>query len=598
MNALNIEDVKLAGKPATKVVRNLQRTVRYPTQAATLQDAINMCSPGDAVAIAPGVYTETFEIDRDLTFFRDSDVGAVVLVSRHVTTVQVNRCKVSMSDMTIVVEEGALAHHPLQCDHAEVELESVECYGGLYSFFAFDKSKISANRCLFHNSYSHGVLLLQSEGRFENCFFFKNLECGVNISGGASDVTFFRCRSSDNGAYGMHIHTGGTVHLDACDVMRNKYSGVAITGQDERLKIPGAKHGKFSSGFIENSRVTSNGWQAVLLLDGSLDLRTTDLRRNRRGALTLSCSKKAINQVLDDNNQKLDPEYYSAFQETGEVTLKGNTGVLDDGVNQFCFASELPEGWGSYEKDDIIDLFKRCWMPLQTRLHGYPQGYTSDLLRDPQGRVKVYSLFKQWMSEEIVNTDENEMEMEIHDFLRPIGLEDFAEKFHGCECTHVHDIISFTDGDLLNIGMKKLYDRRMVLSRLAAVSGVQMKPKYMKKVDFGALVEATQFQAKGEELKKRFVEWKKLQPQISEYIGSIMSGPKYDLQVRKLFGELDMDDNAVLDLGELLLGLQKSLGVNTMQIDIEALFKEADLDESGDIDYQEFNTMLQVVLRT
>ena len=86
----------------------------------------------------------------------------------------------------------------------------------------------------------------------------------------------------------------------------------------------------------------------------------SDLRRNARGALTLACSKKAINQTLDDNNTRLDPEvrlrlfhelvfssdcfivqYYSSFQETGEVFCKDNIGLLDDGQNQFCFASEV-----------------------------------------------------------------------------------------------------------------------------------------------------------------------------------------------------------------------------------------------------------------
>ena len=30
-----------------------------------------MCSPGDIISISPGVYTETVEIDRDLTLQRD-----------------------------------------------------------------------------------------------------------------------------------------------------------------------------------------------------------------------------------------------------------------------------------------------------------------------------------------------------------------------------------------------------------------------------------------------------------------------------------------------------------------------------------------------
>lgn len=51
--------------------------------------------------------------------------------------------------------------------------------------------------------------------------------------------------------------------------------------------------------------------------------------------------------------------------------------------------------------------------------------------------------------------------------------------------------------------MKNVDDRRMVLSRLAAVSGTHMVPMHKKPLDFASLVEATQFQAKGEELKKR-----------------------------------------------------------------------------------------------
>ena len=79
----------------------------------------------------------------------------------------------------------------------------------------------------------------------------------------------------------------------------------------------------------------------------------------------------------------------------------------------------------------------------------------------------------------------------------------FTEKFKGCECEYVRDIVTFGDVDLLNIGMKDATDRRLVLARLAAVSGTHMVPKQMKRLDLGALTEATQFQAKGEELKKR-----------------------------------------------------------------------------------------------
>ena len=56
--------------------------------------------------------------------------------------------------------------------------------------------------------------------------------------------------------------------------------------------------------------------------------------------------------------------------------------------------------------------------------------------------------------------------------------------------------------------------------------------------------------------------------------------------MRELFSSLDADDNAILDKGELLLGLGQVLGVNMMNVDLDKLFWEADLNENEEIDYQ------------
>ena len=58
----------------------------------------------------------------------------------------------------------------------------------------------------------------------------------------------------------------------------------------------------------------------------------------------------------------------------------------------------------------------------------------------------MFSLFKQWALEEEVNADINELAGPIYDFLLPMGLESFAEKFSGCECENVH-------GDCLRLAM-------------------------------------------------------------------------------------------------------------------------------------------------
>lgn len=34
---------------------------------------------------------------------------------------------------------------------------------------------------------------------------------------------------------------------------------------------------------------------------------------------------------------------------------------------------------------------------MQQQLHGYPQGWSEELERDPQARIKIVSLFKKWI---------------------------------------------------------------------------------------------------------------------------------------------------------------------------------------------------------
>lgn len=109
-------------------------------------------------------------------------------------------------------------------------------------------------------------------------------ECGANVCGYPSQVSFFRCRMSDNGCHGLHVNTGASAKVHASDILRNGQSGIAIIGMDDREKREGTG-GKVSEGHVMKSRVAGNEWQAVLVLDGSLHLEDCDVRRNARGAL-------------------------------------------------------------------------------------------------------------------------------------------------------------------------------------------------------------------------------------------------------------------------------------------------------------------------
>ncbi len=46
MQGIDIEEVRRAGKPKVEIVIRTNKTIRYPTEARTLQQAIDMCVAG------------------------------------------------------------------------------------------------------------------------------------------------------------------------------------------------------------------------------------------------------------------------------------------------------------------------------------------------------------------------------------------------------------------------------------------------------------------------------------------------------------------------------------------------------------------------
>ena len=191
------------------------------------------------------------------------------IVSRHDTTLLVERCNVVLTDIGLCVEEGALMHHALHIDSGDVKLDGCEIFGGLYACFACGESKISAKQSRFHSAYSFGVTLLNSSATFHDCFIFRNKEDGFNISGGTSRAYLYRSRLSDNKCHGIHVHTGAKVELDTSEILRNGQSGISVTGSDDQFQKRGEGDIRFSSVILKNTKVKNNEWNAVFVLDGS-----------------------------------------------------------------------------------------------------------------------------------------------------------------------------------------------------------------------------------------------------------------------------------------------------------------------------------------
>ena len=63
----------------------------------------------------------------------------------------------------------------------------------------------------------------------------------------------------------------------------------------------------------------------------------------------------------------------------------------------------------------------------------------------------------------------DELEFELGSFLRPLGLEEFTQRFAECGCSRVRDVMAFTDGDLRNLGVADASRRKLLLHRLSSM---------------------------------------------------------------------------------------------------------------------------------
>ena len=63
----------------------------------------------------------------------------------------------------------------------------------------------------------------------------------------------------------------------------------------------------------------------------------------------------------------------------------------------------------------------------------------------------------------------DEMEFLLSDFLKPLGLYEYVPKFAECKCHKLREIMSFSDMDLKNLGMKESSQRKLLLHRLSSM---------------------------------------------------------------------------------------------------------------------------------
>ena len=88
-------------------------------------------------------------------------------------------------------------------------------------------------------------------------------------------------------------------------------------------------------------------------------------------------------------------------------------------------------------------------MDVQRRLHGHPQGWHAGLKDDPQAAIKIKSELRGWIERESNEDADDEVSQTVQQFLEPLGLGDLTPRFEEIGCTHVRDMMSMKNHDLM-----------------------------------------------------------------------------------------------------------------------------------------------------
>lgn len=57
-----------------------------------------------------------------------------------------------------------------------------------------------------------------------------------------------------------------------------------------------------------------------------------------------------------------------------------------------------------HDLSQMFEVYRKCPLEVQRKLHGYPGGWSDALEQDPQARIKIVSLFKKWVESNTVSS--------------------------------------------------------------------------------------------------------------------------------------------------------------------------------------------------
>jgi serine/threonine protein kinase len=212
--------------PALVVARGTQGY--YQTISAAIADA----PPGGRILVRPGLYQESFTIDKRLEISGEGPLteivvetvgGSGIIMQTDYATMRgiTFRGNVSLqqpTQATINIPQGRLVLE--DCDITSHSRIGIAIHGAAANPVVW--------RCQVHASKGIGILFYgRSRGMLEECNIFGHAQAGVAIRNGANP-TLRRCKIHHNSYDGVYVDEKGLGTIEECDITENTRAGIEI----------------------------------------------------------------------------------------------------------------------------------------------------------------------------------------------------------------------------------------------------------------------------------------------------------------------------------------------------------------------------------
>ena len=245
---------------------------RVPTQCATIHIAVDSCSPGDTILVAPGIYYEAIMLNPSyadhVTIIGEAGRDNTILEGQGVLMHSIGGCEIRgfTFNIALVSGEGLVDGVIAECD----------CRGIVFDGIGVRNTAIIGNCIHDAPSMSAGISgavysVIIEDNDIRNC-----TDSGIAISSLGPETSFIRNNTIvHNNAGGISI--GGPVILEGNIIAENGGNGIHLYSFLEIMSNTIARNGlsgiridsqEMIGGDIHHNLIAKNGYAGILAQEG------------------------------------------------------------------------------------------------------------------------------------------------------------------------------------------------------------------------------------------------------------------------------------------------------------------------------------------